>query len=101
MNSKVLASLILVSFAMIFLGVFAEGFENFFYGAGAIGTMIFIGLGLSRLFTHDKKDWFPYLGGVVLFVFWSYAFIAPDGLGLLALPYMISGLYTAIKLYRV
>lgn len=99
MNNRVLASLILVSFAMIFLGMFAGEYEDFFYGFGALGSMIFFGFGLYRL-SISQILWFPYVGGTIFFLFWFFTFTSSDKLESLAFPYLIAGLYTAIKLYK-
>jgi hypothetical protein len=101
MNNKSIATFLLLSFLSIFLGLVAGDFEDMFYGIGALGTLIFGGLSLSRLHRINKKSWFPYFAGVVMFVFWSLSFIAPEGIGLLAPIYFITLVFAAISLFSV
>lgn len=101
MKNKTLATLTFVSFAIIFLAFFAGDMQDLFYGAGAIGTLVFGGLTLSRLYQNDKHDKFPYIGGGIMLVFWIFALIMPGGLQLLGIFYLASGLYGAGKLYQL
>ena len=71
------------------------------YIVGALAGLIFAALGLSRLHLKNKKAFFPYFGGIVVFVFWSYAMIDTDSLILLAPLYMITLIITGVKLYRL
>lgn len=101
MKNKSIATVLLLSFLTIFLGLAAGDFEDMFYGIGALGTLIFGGLTLSRLHRIDKKSWFPYFSGTVMFVFWSFSFIAPEGIGLLAPIYLITLVFAAISLFSI
>ena len=97
MSNKALSILLILSFAVIFLGL---SFGDFFYSVGALGTLILGGLVLSRLYRYDRSDWFPYVAGVVMLVFWSFAIIAPEGLEVFAPFYLVSGIWSSLKLYR-
>lgn len=101
MNNKVISTFLLLSFLVIIVGLFAGNFEDMFYGVGALGTMIFGGLALSRLYRINKKSAFPYIAGIVMFLFWISAFIMPEGIGLLAPFYMIALIFAAISLFSV
>lgn len=101
MNNKVISTFLLLSFLTIIIGLFAGDFEDAFYGFGALGTMIFGGLVLSRLYRINKKSVFPYAAGIVMFLFWISAFIMPEGVGLLAPVYMIALIFAAISLFSV
>jgi hypothetical protein len=101
MNNKTIASLTLASFVIIFVAVFVGAeWQEFLYGAGALGTLIFGGLTLSRLYRADSHSKFPYIGGTIMFVFWLFAIIAPGGMQLLAIFYLAQGIYGAGKLYQ-
>ena len=100
MKNKTLAVALLTSFLVIFLGAIDSIFSEFFYGAGALGTLVFGGLTLSRLFILDKHYWLPMFGGIVMFVFWTMTFVAPEGIGLLSSVYLITLVWSGIQLYH-
>ena len=101
MNNKTIATLSLVSFAIIFLAGLTGDMAETFYAIGALGTLIFGGLVLSKLYQDDHTSKFPFIGGSVMLGFWIFNFIAPGGIALLAVFYLAFGLYGAGKLYRI
>jgi len=103
MNNKVIASLTLASFVVIFIAVFVSdvSLQENLYAAGAFGSLVFGGLTLSRLHRADQHSKFPYLGGTIMFVFWLFAIIAPGGMQLLAIFYLAQGIFGAGKLYQI
>lgn len=97
-TNKVIATLLLASFAAIFLGL---ALGDWFYSAGALGTLIFGGLALSKLYRADHHDWYPYVAGAFMLFFWSFAIIAPEGVSILSIPYIAFGITSAVKLLRL
>ncbi len=101
MNNKQLSKILFASLTlMVLLPVFGAT-SWVLYSVGALATLFLGAMVLSRLYLEDKRHWFPYAAGVVMFVFWSLAFIAPDGLALIAPLYMIALILAGIKLSRL
>ena len=73
----------------------------FLYSVGALATLVFGALSLSRLYLLNKRHWFVYSVGTIMFAFWSYAIIDTNGLVLIAPLYMISLIWTGLKLYKL
>lgn len=101
MTNKQLSNLLFVSLGLIVLIPVLGVTSWVFYAAGALATLVLGAMVLSRLYLEDKRHWFPYAAGVVMFVFWSLAFIATDGLTLIAPLYMIALIWAGIKLNRL
>lgn len=101
MKNKQLSNLLFASLGFIILLSWFDVTLWFFYAAGALATLVLGAMVLSRLYLEDKRHWFPYAAGVVMFVFWSLAFIATDGLDLIAPLYMIALIWAGLKLYKL